>query len=113
LVHALLQGRREILSQVSSSISLMYSLIVYSSPHTVQRNATIFQPMRSSTSLLQALHFIKTPKTFHHKGAEAGKKKRRNSLLFGAFSVLSVVNKRLFQDIQLDRQLPELRRRDP
>jgi hypothetical protein len=27
-------------------------------PHTVQRSVTVFQPMRSSTSLLQILHFM-------------------------------------------------------
>jgi len=63
--HALLLGRREIFSQVSSSISSLKSLIVNSLPHPVQRKVTVRQPMRSSTGLLQTLQFIKqaTPET--------------------------------------------------
>ncbi len=57
--HARLQGRREIFSQVSSSICSAYSLIENSLPHAVQQNSTLRQPTRSSTSFLQILHFIK------------------------------------------------------
>jgi hypothetical protein len=70
--HARLQGRREIFSHVSASIWSEYSLIEKSLPHTVQRKVMVRQPIRSSTSLPQDLHFIET--SFHessHRDTEA------------------------------------------
>jgi hypothetical protein len=58
-LYARLLGRREIFSQVSSSIWSEYSLIENSLPHAVQRKVMARQPIRSSTFLPQVLHFMK------------------------------------------------------
>jgi hypothetical protein len=76
-LHARLLGRREIFSQVSSSIWSEYSLIENSLPHAVQRNVTALQPIRSSTFLPQVLHFIRTSNKKQETGAstqESGEK---------------------------------------
>jgi len=58
--HARLLGRREIISHMLSSSSLLYSLMGKSLPHTVQRMVTTRQPKWSTASLPQILQVMRT-----------------------------------------------------
>jgi hypothetical protein len=61
LFHALLQGRWESLSHVSSSNWSIYSLTGKSLLHDVQRTVTVRQPIRRNASPPHIVHFIKNP----------------------------------------------------